>query len=105
MRQACNLSQKAKQKVLLVAGDIYRPAAIQQLKVVAGKAGTECFEMGQIDPVKIAKAGVEYAIKNGYDTMIIDTAGRLHIDEALMDELVNVKKRSIPQRFCLWLTA
>ncbi len=93
--------KKQNKKVLLVAADIYRPAAIQQLKVVAGKCGTEVFEMGQIDPVKIAKAGVEYALKNGYDTMIVDTAGRLHIDEELMKELVNVKKAVSPTEILL----
>ncbi|MBO4555023.1 MAG: signal recognition particle receptor subunit alpha, partial [Clostridia bacterium] len=71
--------KKQNKKVLLAACDVYRPAAIQQLKVVAKKAGTEVFEMGQIDPVKIAKGSIEYALKNGYDTVIIDTAGRLHI--------------------------
>ncbi|MBO5777042.1 MAG: signal recognition particle receptor subunit alpha, partial [Clostridia bacterium] len=80
--------KKQNKKVLLVACDIYRPAAIQQLKVVAGKAGTEVFEEGQINPVKIANDSIPYALKNGYDTVIIDTAGRLHIDEKLMDELV-----------------
>ena len=93
--------KKQNKKVLLVAGDIYRPAAIDQLKIVAGKAGTECFTMGQIDPVKIAKSGVEYALKNGYDTMIVDTAGRLHIDETLMDELVRVKKAVAPTEILL----
>ena len=93
--------RKQNKKVLLVAGDIYRPAAIDQLKVVAKKANTECFSMGQIDPVKIAKAGVEYALKNGYDTMIVDTAGRLHIDEQLMDELVRVKKAVAPTEILL----
>ena len=80
---------------------IYRPAAIDQLKVVAKKAGTECFSMGQIDPVKIAKDGVEYALRNGFDTMIVDTAGRLHIDEKLMDELVRVKKAVAPTEILL----
>lgn len=93
--------KKQNKKVLLVAADIYRPAAIQQLKVVAGKVPTEVFEMGQIDPVKIAKEGVQYALKNGYDTMIIDTAGRLHIDETLMSELVNVKKAVNPTEILL----
>lgn len=65
------------------------------------KANTECFDMGQVDPVKIAKAGVEYALKNGYDTMIIDTAGRLHIDEALMQELINVKNAVKPTEILL----
>ena len=93
--------KKQNKKVLLVAGDIYRPAAIQQLHVVAKKANTECFDMGQVDPVMIAKAGVEYALKNGYDTMIIDTAGRLHIDEALMQELINVKNAVKPTEILL----
>jgi len=93
--------KKQNKKVLLAACDVYRPAAIQQLKVVATKAGTEVFEMGQIDPVKIAKNAVEYALKNGYDTLIIDTAGRLHIDEKLMDELVNVKKAVNPTEILL----
>ncbi len=93
--------KKQNKKVLLVAGDIYRPAAIQQLKVVATKAHTECFEMGQISPVKIAKEGIEYALKNGYDTMIIDTAGRLHIDEQLMQELVDVKSAVKPSEILL----
>lgn len=93
--------QKSGKKVLLIAGDIYRPAAIEQLKVVGRKVKTEVFEMGQIDPVKIAKGGIEYALKNGYDTVIIDTAGRLHIDEKLMDELVNIKKAVNPTEILL----
>ena len=82
---------KQGKKPLLVACDIYRPAAIQQLKVVAGKAEVGFFEMGQKDPVKIAKEAVEYARSLGYDTVILDTAGRLHINEELMQELKNVK--------------
>lgn len=93
--------KKQNKKVLLVACDIYRPAAIQQLKVVATKAHTECFEMGQINPVEIAKGGIEYALRNGYDTMIIDTAGRLHIDEVLMQELVDVKNAVKPSEILL----
>ena len=93
--------KKQNKKVLLVACDIYRPAAIQQLKVVAGKAGTEVFEEGQINPVKIAKDSIPYALKNGYDTVIIDTAGRLHIDEKLMDELVEIKKTVGPTEILL----
>lgn len=93
--------KKQSKKTLLIACDIYRPAAIQQLKVVAQNAGTECFEMGQIDPVKIAKAGIEYALKNGYDTVIIDTAGRLHIDENLMQELINIKTAVKPTEILL----
>ncbi len=93
--------KKQGKKVLLVAGDIYRPAAIQQLKVVAGKVGTEVFEEGQISPVKIATDAIPYALKNGYDTVIIDTAGRLHIDEALMDELVKIKSAVKPTEILL----
>ncbi len=93
--------KKQGKKVLLAAGDIYRPAAIQQLKVVGKKVGTEVFDMGQISPVKIAKESVAYALKNGYDTVIIDTAGRLHIDEALMKELVDVKAAVHPTEILL----
>lgn len=93
--------KKQGKKVLLVAGDIYRPAAIQQLKVVAGKAGTEVFEEGQINPVKIATDAIPFALKNGYDTVIIDTAGRLHIDEKLMDELVAIKSAVKPTEILL----
>lgn len=93
--------KKQGKKVLLAAGDIYRPAAIQQLKVVGKKVGTEVFDMGQINPVKIAKESVAYALKNGYDTVIIDTAGRLHIDEALMKELVDVKAAVHPTEILL----
>lgn len=93
--------KKQGKKVLLVAGDIYRPAAIQQLKVVAGKAGTEVFEEGQINPVKIATDAIPYALKNGFDTVIIDTAGRLHIDEKLMDELVAIKSAVKPTEILL----
>ena len=97
---ALYLSKQGK-KVLLVAADVYRPAAIQQLGIVGKKVNTEVFEMGQISPVKIAKEGVAYALKNGFDTVIIDTAGRLHIDEALMKELVDVKAAVSPAEILL----
>ncbi len=87
------LLKKQGKRPLLVAGDIYRPAAIHQLQVVGGQAGTEVFERGTQDPVKTAKEGVEYARKMGYDTVVLDTAGRLQIDETLMRELENVKKQ------------
>ena len=93
--------KKQGKKVLLVAADVYRPAAIQQLGIVGKKVGTEVFDMGQISPVKIAKEGVAYALKNGFDTVIIDTAGRLHIDEALMKELVDVKAAVNPAEILL----
>jgi len=84
--------QKQGKKVLLVADDIYRPAAIKQLEIVAGKIKAGFFEMGQGNPTKIAEKGVEFANKNGYDTVIIDTAGRLHINEELMNELKAIKR-------------
>ncbi len=84
--------KKQGKKPLLVACDIYRPAAIDQLKVVGAKAGAEVFEKGTQAPPKTAKQAVEYARKMGYDTVVIDTAGRLHIDEKLMQELEDIKK-------------
>ena len=88
---AVNLKKNGK-KPLLVGCDIYRPAAINQLKVVGGKAACEVFEKGTQNPVKTAKEAVEHARSMGYDTVIIDTAGRLEIDEPLMQELENIKK-------------
>ena len=85
------LLKKGGKKPLLVAGDIYRPAAIAQLKVVGKNAGVEVFEKGTQDPVKTAKEAVDYARSMGYDTVIIDTAGRLEIDEKLMQELERIK--------------
>ena len=86
---------------LLVACDIYRPAAIDQLKIVGEKAGAHVFEMGQTDPVKIAKEGIRYAKDNGFDIVLLDTAGRLHIDETLMDELRNIKRETNPSEILL----
>lgn len=88
---AVNLKKSGKNP-LLVGCDIYRPAAINQLKVVGGKAGAEVFEKGTQNPVKTAKEAVDYARSMGYDTVVIDTAGRLEIDEPLMQELENIKK-------------
>ena len=88
---ALNLKKQGKNP-LLVAGDIYRPAAITQLQVVGKNAQTEVFEKGTQSPVKTAKQAIEYARSQGYDTVILDTAGRLQIDDALMQELENVKK-------------
>jgi signal recognition particle subunit SRP54 len=93
--------QKNGKKVLLVACDIYRPAAIKQLQVVGEKVKTEVFEMGQSDPVKIAKQAIEYAEKQGLDTVILDTAGRLHIDEKLMQELRDIKQKVKPKEILL----
>ena len=85
------LLKKGGKKPLLVGCDIYRPAAINQLKVVGKNVGAEVFEKGTQDPVKTAKQAIEYAQSMGYDTVIIDTAGRLEIDEALMQELERIK--------------
>ena len=85
------LLKKQGKRPLLVAADIYRPAAIEQLKVVGKQVEVPVFSLGKIDPVEIAKKGIEEAKKNGNDLVMIDTAGRLHIDEALMDELKKIK--------------
>ena len=87
---------------LLVAGDIYRPAAIKQLEVVGEKAGVPVFTMGnKINPIDIAKASVEHAKKHGNDVVIIDTAGRLHIDSELMDEIRGIKEATNPNEILL----
>lgn len=86
---------------LLVACDVYRPAAIKQLQVVGEKAGVKVFEMGQIDPVKIACEAVKHAKDYGNDVVILDTAGRLHIDEQLMQELKNIKSAVEPSEILL----
>ena len=90
---------------LLVACDIYRPAAIDQLIVVGGKAEVRVFEMGQTDPVEIAKQGLRFAKDNNHDVVILDTAGRLHIDEKLMDELKNIKAETSPDEIMLVVDA
>ena len=91
---------------LLVACDIYRPAAIDQLKVVGESIGVPVFEMGnKTNPVKIAEAGVAYAIKQGCDMVFLDTAGRLHIDEALMEELRKIKETIHPHEILLTVDA
>ena len=90
---------------LLVACDIYRPAAIQQLKVCGEKLGLPVFEKGQIDPVQIAKEAVLYARQRGHDMVFLDTAGRLHVDEALMEELKNIKATVKPDEIMLVVDA
>jgi len=99
------LLKKEGHRPLLAACDIYRPAAINQLQVVGGKADVKVFEMGQTDPVVIAKKALAYAKDYGHDILIIDTAGRLHIDETLMDELVNIKKETNPDEIMLVVDA
>ena len=95
------LLKKQGKKPLLVACDVYRPAAINQLKVVGNTAGCTVFEKGQGNPVKIAKEGVEHAKSFGFDTVIIDTAGRLQIDEDLMRELEQIKDTVNPTEILL----
>lgn len=90
---------------LLAACDVYRPAAINQLQVVGDKAGVKVFEMGQINPVVIAKEAVKHAREHGNEVVILDTAGRLHIDEELMDELKNIKAETEPNEIMLVVDA
>ena len=90
---------------LLVACDVYRPAAIDQLKVVGGQLDIPVFEMGQIDPVDIAVQAVDHARKHGNDMVFLDTAGRLHVDEQLMDELKRVKAAVKPNEILLAVDA
>ena len=90
---------------LLVACDIYRPAAIQQLKVCGEKLGIPVFEKGTQDPVQTAKEAVLYARQRGYDMVFLDTAGRLHVDEALMNELKNIKETVKPSEIMLVVDA
>ena len=90
---------------LLVACDVYRPAAITQLQVVGERAGVPVFEMGTANPVDIAKKAVAHARDHGNDYVILDTAGRLHVDEQLMDELKNVKAAVSPQEILLVVDA
>ena len=97
--------KKSGKKPLLVACDIYRPAAIDQLKVVGKQAGCEVFEKGMQNPVKTAKQAVEHALKQNLDTVIIDTAGRLHINEELMKELADIKKELSPAEILLVVDA
>ena len=90
---------------LLVACDVYRPAAIKQLQVVGSQIDVPVFEMGTINPVNIAEEAVKYAKDHGYDYVIIDTAGRLHIDEALMEELQNIRSTVHPNEILLVIDA
>ncbi|MBQ7101432.1 MAG: signal recognition particle protein, partial [Clostridia bacterium] len=93
--------KKQGHRPLLVACDIYRPAAIKQLQVVGEQAGVPVFEMGQSNPVTIAQEAIKLAKDQGYDYVFLDTAGRLHIDEELMDELKSVKSAVHPHEILL----
>ena len=97
--------RKQGKRPLLVACDVYRPAAIKQLETVGAQLNIPVFQMGQINPVDIAKAGIEHAKKHGNDLVFLDTAGRLHIDEALMDELKNIKAAVEPAEILLVVDA
>ncbi len=100
------LYKKQGKNPLLVACDIYRPAAIKQLEVVGEKLGIPVFSMGdQVSPVKIAEEGLKFAEKKGYDMVFVDTAGRLHIDEELMQELQSIKEKVLPSEILLTVDA
>ncbi len=98
--------EKNEKRPLLVACDVYRPAAIKQLQVVGESVGVPVFTMGdKLPPVDIAKAGINHAVKYGNDVVIIDTAGRLHIDEELMAELQKIKAAVVPNEILLTIDA
>ena len=100
------LYKKQGKNPLLVACDVYRPAAIKQLEIVGEKLGIPVFTLGdKVSPVKIAKEGLKYANQKGYDMVFIDTAGRLHIDEALMQELQDIKAEVEPTEILLTVDA
>jgi signal recognition particle subunit SRP54 len=100
------LYKKQGKRPLLVACDVYRPAAIKQLQVVGERLDIPVFTMGdQVSPVQIAKEGVKFANQKGYDMVFIDTAGRLHIDEALMQELQDIKAEVEPTEILLTVDA
>ena len=100
-----NWLKKDGKRPLLVGCDIYRPAAIKQLQVVGSQVGVPVFEMGQTNPVDVAKAAIAHAVRHGNDMVFLDTAGRLHVDEALMDELKNIKAAVKPNEILLVVDA
>ncbi len=103
---ALNLTKTMNKRPLMVACDVYRPAAVKQLEVLGGQIQVPVFSMGtDVSPVKIAKEAVEHAIKHGNDPVIIDTAGRLHIDEELMRELSDIKAQTSPSEILLVVDA
>ncbi len=99
------LRKKHSKKPLLVACDVYRPAAIDQLKQLGKQLNIEVYEEGKKDPVEIASNAFKYAKENGFDYVLIDTAGRLHIDDELMDELVRIKDTVEPDEILLVIDA
>ena len=102
---AALLRKQQQRRPLLVACDIYRPAAIKQLQVVGQQLDIPVFEMGQGDPVNIAREALKYASDHGNDIVFLDTAGRLHIDEQLMDELKSIKENIHPHEILLVVDA
>ncbi len=102
---ASYLRKKHARKPLLVACDVYRPAAIDQLKQIGKQLNIEVYEEGKANPVQIAKNAVSYAKEHGFDYVLVDTAGRLHIDEALMDELKELEKELVPEEILLVIDA
>lgn len=103
--KVAGLLKKDGKRPLMVACDIYRPAAIKQLEVVGSQLGIPVFQMGETNPVEIAKASIEYANAHGNDVVFLDTAGRLHIDETLMDELKAIKAAVSPTEILLTVDA
>ena len=99
------LKSRMGRRPLLVACDVYRPAAITQLQVVGDQLGIPVFSLGQVNPVQIAQHAVNHAKDHGYDTILLDTAGRLHIDQQLMDELKNIKAAVHPNEILLVVDA
>lgn len=99
------LRKKYKKKPLLVACDVYRPAAIDQLKQIGKELGIEVFSLGKEDPVEITKKALEYAKENGNDYILVDTAGRLHVDEKLMEELSSIEETIHPDEILLVVDA
>ena len=99
------LRKKHAKKPLLVACDVYRPAAIDQLKQLGKELNIEVYEEGKNNPVEIAKNAINYAKENKYDYVLIDTAGRLHVDEELMEELENIRKEVSPDEILLVIDA
>lgn len=99
------MMKKQGRRPLLVACDVYRPAAIKQLEILGSQVGVHVFEMGTESPVKISQSAISYAKDHGCDIVILDTAGRLHIDEELMNELKNIKSAVNPQEILLVVDA
>lgn len=99
------MMKKQGRRPLLVACDIYRPAAIRQLQILGTQIGVEVFEMGSTDPVEVSQKAVAYAKDHGNDVVILDTAGRLHVDEVLMNELKNLKSELNPREILLVVDA